>query len=67
MGGAMPGASKKPTGSGQFRLYTADEPAVVLPAVLKVLGDVGCDVTDLAIGTPSLEDVFIHLTGRTLR
>jgi ABC-2 type transport system ATP-binding protein len=52
---------------GQFRLYTAAEPAAVLPAVLKVLGDVGCDVTDLAIGTPSLEDVFIHLTGRELR
>ncbi len=53
--------------SGQFRLYTAYEPAVVLPTVLKILGDVGCDVTDLAIGTPSLEDVFIHLTGRELR
>jgi ABC-2 type transport system ATP-binding protein len=52
---------------GQFRLYTAYEPAVVLPTVLKVLGDVGCDVTDLAIGSPSLEDVFIHLTGRELR
>jgi len=52
---------------GQFRLYTAYEPAAVLPSVLKVLGDVGCDVTDLSIGTPSLEDVFIHLTGRELR
>jgi ABC-2 type transport system ATP-binding protein len=64
-GGAMP-AMSAPAGN-QFRLYTAYEPAVVLPTVLKVLGDVGTDVTDLSIGTPSLEDVFIHLTGRELR
>jgi ABC-2 type transport system ATP-binding protein len=67
MPAGFPAEGGKPAGSGQFRLYTADEPAAVLPAVLKVLGDVGCDVTDLAIGTPSLEDVFIHLTGRELR
>jgi ABC-2 type transport system ATP-binding protein len=68
MGGGMPTGFSPPGGKGgQFRLYTADEPAAVLPSVLKVLGDVGCDVTDLAIGTPSLEDVFIHLTGRELR
>jgi hypothetical protein len=24
-------------------------------------------LTDVTIGTPSLEDVFIHLTGRALR
>ncbi|RLK54550.1 ABC transporter ATP-binding protein [Actinokineospora cianjurensis] len=53
--------------TGQFRLYTGHEAAVVLPAVLRVLGDTACDVTDLSIGTPSLEDVFIHLTGRELR
>ena len=62
-GNGAPGSAKQ----GQFRLYTAFEPAAVLPTVLKVLGDVGCDVTGLSIGTPSLEDVFIHLTGRELR
>ncbi|HVV10973.1 ABC transporter ATP-binding protein [Amycolatopsis sp.] len=51
----------------QFRLYTGHEPAVALPSVLKTLTALGCDVSDLAIGTPSLEDVFIHLTGRELR
>jgi ABC-2 type transport system ATP-binding protein len=66
--GAMPAGAPPPAPSGnQFRLYTAYEPAVVLPTMLKVLGDVGCDVTDLSIGSPSLEDVFIHLTGRELR
>jgi ABC-2 type transport system ATP-binding protein len=70
--GAIPGAA--PTGAGgsvgsggQFRLYTSEEPATALPVVLKTLGAMGCDVRDLAIGTPSLEDVFIHLTGRELR
>jgi ABC-2 type transport system ATP-binding protein len=53
--------------AGQFRLYTENEPALVLPAVLGVLSRLGCEVTDLSIGTPSLEDVFIHLTGRDLR
>jgi ABC-2 type transport system ATP-binding protein len=71
IGGGMPSGMPPNAGpsdqQGQFRLYTAYEPAVVLPTVLKVLGDVGCDVTDLSIGTPSLEDVFIHLTGRELR
>ncbi|MDT7634987.1 MAG: hypothetical protein QOI50_6917, partial [Pseudonocardiales bacterium] len=27
----------------------------------------GASVADLSIGEPSLEDVFIHLTGRDLR
>ncbi|GLZ43417.1 ABC transporter ATP-binding protein [Actinokineospora sp. NBRC 105648] len=56
-----------PSSGGQFRLYTGHEAAVVLPAVLRVLGEASCEVTDLSIGTPSLEDVFIHLTGRELR
>ncbi|WP_026422415.1 ABC transporter ATP-binding protein [Actinokineospora inagensis] len=53
--------------TGQFRLYTGQEAAVVLPAVLGVLAEASCAVSDLSIGTPSLEDVFIHLTGRELR
>ncbi|WP_216209526.1 ABC transporter ATP-binding protein [Amycolatopsis aidingensis] len=54
-------------GLAQFRLYTADEPAAVLPTVLTSANSFGCAVSDLAIGKPSLEDVFIHLTGRELR
>jgi ABC-2 type transport system ATP-binding protein len=34
---------------------------------LKILTDLNCAVSDLSIGQPSLEDVFIHLTGRELR
>ncbi|HWM00916.1 MAG TPA: ABC transporter ATP-binding protein [Actinophytocola sp.] len=62
-----PTGAPPPDGTGQFRLYTEQEPAVVLPAVLRVLTDTSCELTDLSIGTPSLEDVFIHLTGRELR
>ncbi|NKQ56619.1 ABC transporter ATP-binding protein [Amycolatopsis sp. K13G38] len=56
-----------PADMAQFRLYTGYEPAAVLPPVLKTLAGLGCDVSDLSIGTPSLEDVFIRLTGRELR
>ncbi|MFI2712283.1 ABC transporter ATP-binding protein [Micromonospora sp. NPDC018662] len=50
-----------------FRVYTAGAPANAVPMALKVLTDLGCEVRDLSVGQPSLEDVFIHLTGRELR
>ncbi|HKN99952.1 MAG TPA: ABC transporter ATP-binding protein [Pseudonocardiaceae bacterium] len=62
-GGPAPAAE----GTGQFRIYTSIEASAVLPPVLTALGGLGCAVRDLSIGTPSLEDVFIHLTGRELR
>ncbi|WP_231642850.1 ABC transporter ATP-binding protein [Nocardia sp. NRRL S-836] len=52
---------------GMFRVYTDADTAVTLPAVLNVLRDLDVVVSDVAIGKPSLEDVFIHLTGRELR
>ncbi|OLR90051.1 ABC transporter ATP-binding protein [Actinokineospora bangkokensis] len=68
MGAGAPAATRAPAaGTAQYRLYTGHEAAVVLPAVLRALTDESCEVTDLSIGTPSLEDVFIHLTGRELR
>jgi ABC-2 type transport system ATP-binding protein len=61
-GGAAPAA-----GTGQYRLYTSSEATAALPPVLTAVAELGCSVRDLSIGTPSLEDVFIHLTGRELR
>ncbi|OQO89695.1 ABC transporter ATP-binding protein [Saccharomonospora piscinae] len=59
---------QQPVSDGvRFRLYTSVEPAAVLPIMLKVLGGIGCDITDLSVSKPSLEDVFLHLTGRNLR
>jgi ABC-2 type transport system ATP-binding protein len=52
---------------GRIRLYLAgDAPQMVAPAAA-VLAQHGLHLDDVKLGTPSLEDVFIHLTGRTLR
>jgi ABC-2 type transport system ATP-binding protein len=52
---------------GRIRLYLAtDAPQMVAPAAA-VLAHHGLHLDDVKLGTPSLEDVFIHLTGRTLR
>jgi ABC-2 type transport system ATP-binding protein len=50
-----------------FRVYTDVDTSITLPAVLQTLQKLDLRVSDLAIGKPSLEDVFIHLTGRELR
>jgi ABC-2 type transport system ATP-binding protein len=54
-------------GTLHFRLYASvDAPQLVGP-VAKMITDAGGELSQLAIGQPSLEDVFIHLTGRALR
>ena len=51
----------------RVRLYVSgDAPPLVAPAAT-LLGREGRTLTDVRLGTPTLEDVFIHLTGRTLR
>jgi ABC-2 type transport system ATP-binding protein len=67
-GGPPPGAA--PAGDpdrGQFRLYTAEDAAAALPSVLTALTGLGCALEEVSVGKPSLEDVFINLTGRELR
>ena len=50
-----------------MRLYvTGDAPLLVAPAAA-VLAAHDSSLTDVKLGTPTLEDVFINLTGRTLR
>ncbi|ATO13286.1 ABC transporter ATP-binding protein [Micromonospora sp. WMMA2032] len=63
----LPDAPADPDAPLSFRVYTAGAPANAVPMALKVLTDLGCEVRDLSVGQPSLEDVFIHLTGRELR
>lgn len=56
-------------GSGQmqtFRLYAEDAGALVVGTSQAVL-QTGAELRDLHIARPSLEDVFIYLTGRNLR
>jgi ABC-2 type transport system ATP-binding protein len=54
-------------GATRIRLYVDADPAALLGPVVSALTAHGAAVTDLSLGEPSLEDVFISLTGRELR
>jgi ABC-2 type transport system ATP-binding protein len=63
---AQPGTDGSPN-QLRLRLYVAgDAPAVVAPAAA-VVAEHGLRLVDVRLGLPTLEDVFIHLTGRVLR
>jgi ABC-2 type transport system ATP-binding protein len=54
-------------GDLRVRLYVSGEaPQLVAPAAA-ILSEHGLALSDVALGAPTLEDVFIHLTGRSLR
>jgi ABC-2 type transport system ATP-binding protein len=62
-----PGEAAAGNGDLRVRLYvTGDAPLLVAPAAA-VLAEHGSSLADVKLGAPTLEDVFIHLTGRTLR
>jgi ABC-2 type transport system ATP-binding protein len=74
---AIPGATKVeevPTPEGEqsaqgvqiFRLYAEDASGLVVGAT-QAITEAGVELHDLHIARPSLEDVFIYLTGRNLR
>jgi ABC-2 type transport system ATP-binding protein len=67
--GGPPGApSAAPsTGPQHFRLFVAGEAASLVSPVVQALQPLGATLDGVSLGEPSLEDVFIHLTGRTLR
>jgi ABC-2 type transport system ATP-binding protein len=51
----------------RLRLYVlGDAPLLVAPAAA-VLAEQGATLSDVKLGSPTLEDVFIDLTGRALR
>ena len=51
----------------RVRLYLTTEPAAMLGPVVATLAARSATLSDVHIGEPSLEDVFIELTGRGLR
>ncbi len=51
---------------GNFIRVTVSEPRTALPKVLKVLLEEGSEVRLLRVEEPTLEDVFLKLTGRGL-
>ncbi|HEY8678108.1 MAG TPA: ATP-binding cassette domain-containing protein [Candidatus Dormibacteraeota bacterium] len=59
--------SQAPSGPLRLRLYVASDAPLMVAPVARVVSDAGGTLQELAIGKPSLEDVFIHLTGRALR
>jgi ABC-2 type transport system ATP-binding protein len=52
---------------GHVRLYVAGDAPLMVAPVAGALGTFGITLSDVKIGEPSLEDVFINLTGRALR
>ncbi len=62
--GAGPGAADV---QARLRLYLSQEPSTVLGPAVALLGGRGAVLSDIHIGEPTLEDVFISLTGRGLR
>ncbi len=55
------------SGRVQVRLSVDDDAAGLVAPVAAVVARHGAELTDVSLGRPSLEDVFIHLTGRALR
>ncbi|HEY7590184.1 MAG TPA: ABC transporter ATP-binding protein [Candidatus Limnocylindrales bacterium] len=62
----FPGVSSVKTEDGEVILYTRDVPATI-GAVLATTESLGVEARNLAIRRPTLEDVFLDLTGRALR
>ncbi len=64
-------SKESPTGPfselGRLRIHISCPSAAALPAVLSTCTQMGFDIEDVSVGRPTLEDVFIELTGRELR
>lgn len=71
---AIPGVIKVEEGptdeddkeQGILNIYTEDAGSLIVP-VADSLASTGIEIRDLHVAHPSLEDVFIYLTGRNLR
>jgi ABC-2 type transport system ATP-binding protein len=65
--GPAPGGPGGPDGELRFRLYLTGDAAPLVAPVARLMAERGAALTDVHIAEPSLEDVFINLTGRGLR
>jgi ABC-2 type transport system ATP-binding protein len=68
-GGPPPGPPQNTPSDGTLhaRLYVTREAPTLLLPLAQLVGQRGVGLTDVGIGKPSLEDVFISLTGKALR
>ena len=55
------------TADVRVRLYVAADAAQLVAPAATLLAHRGLSLSGVELGAPTLEDVFIHLTGRTLR
>ena len=62
----FPGVTSVKTEDGEAILYTRDVPATI-GALLAATEALGVEPANLAVRRPTLEDVFLDLTGRALR
>jgi len=51
---------------GQIRLYV-ERGEAAMPAILRLLDGAGLDLETISLSRPSLDDVFLRKTGRSLR
>jgi ABC-2 type transport system ATP-binding protein len=63
---ALPGVRDAEVTPRGVQLY-ADAAGGLLPKVVQTVMDAGADLRDLSVSEPTLETVFIKLTGRELR
>jgi ABC-2 type transport system ATP-binding protein len=66
LAGRLPGSSEPAVDGRTARFRTADG-AAVLPALLRAMDAEAVAMTSVEVRRPSLDDVFLELTGRTLR
>jgi ABC-2 type transport system ATP-binding protein len=69
--GALPGVesveSETADGGLHLRLYVSGGAPLLVGPAATLLAERGLDLADVTLGSASLEDVFISLTGRALR
>ncbi len=64
----LPEAEQEPDDpQWRVRLYVSGEASQLVAPTATLLADRGLSLSGVELGEPTLEDVFIHLTGRTLR
>jgi ABC-2 type transport system ATP-binding protein len=63
---ALPGVAEANQTDGLVRLY-ADKAEGLLANAMRAASDENVTVTDAHVSEPSLENLFLHLTGRSLR
>ncbi|HEV8232074.1 MAG TPA: ATP-binding cassette domain-containing protein [Thermoanaerobaculia bacterium] len=63
----LPGVTEvRTSGDGAVDLY-ADRGGALVPEIARLSSDAGVEIRDVKISEPSLENLFLHHTGRSLR